>query len=114
MIELILTCVFISAAICGLWLCFEPNMVFAPIADAYRKWEEGLVCPGCRGYSYKRFWTWLRKPLFDCVTCMASIWGTIGWFAVRSLDGLQMTDVILWPMAILAIAFFNTIFMSRL
>ena len=55
---------------------------------------------------------WINKPLWRCPTCMASVWGTLFFFAARWLatGAVVSDDVRWWPFALLAIAFTNTIF----
>lgn len=50
---------------------------------------------------------WLQKPLFGCLTCMASVWGVFGCitFSVPLLD---------WPITILTVCGINTLFSTLL
>jgi len=65
---------------------------------------------------------WYYKPLFTCITCMSSIWGTfyywvisIGLLAADS-NGLYLDDgvftslIIFWPITCVSCAFLNTWF----
>lgn len=41
--------------------------------------EQGQI----NGWVVRLFWNapiWIKKPLFDCLTCMTSIWGTLAFF----------------------------------
>jgi hypothetical protein len=47
-------------------------------------------------------WKW-AKPIITCPPCMASVWGTVGHFYLGG-------EVWLWPVAVLSVAFTNTLF----
>lgn len=46
----------------------------------------------------------LYKPLFGCITCMASIWGTIAYWA---LSPINIASLIIWPIIIVSCACVN-------
>ncbi len=46
---------------------------------------------------------WVCKPLFECITCMASVWGIIGCIVF----GVSLID---WPVTILMVCGINVIF----
>lgn len=73
-------------------------------------------------YTYGESLHWSFKPLFTCITCMSSIWGTfyywvisIGLLAADS-NGLYLDDgvltslIIFWPITCVSCAFLNTWF----
>lgn len=47
--------------------------------------------------------SWIAKPLFNCPTCMASIWGTLFWFTTGGSLSLW------WVVACMALSGYNTI-----
>lgn len=63
---------------------------------------------------------WYYKPLFTCITCMASIWGTFYYWVIST--GLILADtgfigddklaslLIFWPITCVSCAFLNTWF----
>lgn len=65
---------------------------------------------------------WYYKPLFTCVTCMSSVWGTIYYWSISlglylmSSNGLFIDDgtllsmIIFWPITCVSCAFINTFF----
>lgn len=54
--------------ILGIWTMFRPGMIFGDIGD----WLS-------ERYKYR---PWIVKPLYDCVPCMSSVWGSIFyWFS---------------------------------
>jgi len=91
---LILTTIAISLFCNGLYLICEDGMILSPV----REWLE------------KRIGQYMiYKPIIGCVTCMASIWGTVVFFTLH--------DYCLWPYWILCCigaAFTNTLFIAYL
>lgn len=59
----------------GLWVSFRPGMILSKVP----KWFVQLLYKEC---SIRRadLIMMLKKPLFDCLPCMASIWGTLFYF----------------------------------
>ncbi len=63
---------------------------------------------------------WYYKPIFTCVTCMASVWGTFYYWTITT--GLTLAEtgfignddiasmVIFWPVTCVSCAFLNTLF----
>lgn len=52
---------------------------------------------------------WLYKPVFGCVVCMASVWGTLAYLIIR--QGLISVD---YPLIIVCAAFMNLFVYSLL
>jgi len=67
MLELLLSALVISLFCNGIHLTCEEGFIFEPI----RK----LNLPDL-----------IAKPLYDCILCMASIWGTVGFILVYGTD----------------------------
>lgn len=45
--------------------------------------EQGMI----NGWIVRLFWSapvWIKKPLFSCLTCMTSVWGTAAFFLFTS------------------------------
>jgi hypothetical protein len=60
-----------AAAICSLkilfvWAAMQPGMILFPL-----RW----VLEGMISFLPVRVMLWVRKPLFDCLFCMSSVWG---------------------------------------
>lgn len=61
----------LNSIIClGIHTTTREGMVFEPIANAMRCFANGIMDES----------QYLCKPLFDCMPCMASIWGVAGYF----------------------------------
>jgi len=75
-----------SLATCGLYLITQEGLIGYPLRKLLEKLPEVIY-----------------SPLLGCITCMGSVWGFVGWYA---LDGF------IWhlPFFMLACAFLNTVF----
>lgn len=66
------------------------------------------------------FLRWLYKPVFGCVICMSSVWGTIGYLAiggvVTNLYWLNTLFIVnpQWIVTIVCVAFMNIVLYSLL
>jgi hypothetical protein len=97
MLELMLTILFISAFINGLFISMDEGMVLNP----YLKWlEKKLVKKTCSGVKYH----FLYKPLGGCLACMASIFGSIAWWAISPFT---IQNLMMWPLVVVALVFTN-------
>lgn len=65
--DLVCLLFFLSLFCHGLFVLFSPGFIFGGAGDLL---EEKLP-------------KWLFKPLIGCVTCMASVWGTLGYLLVE-------------------------------
>jgi len=72
------------------------------------------------GYPLKEFLLtkeipeWILKPVILCVTCMASVWGTIAYFTFIGLDQgcecfLQISTYFVWIITCFSVSFLNTL-----
>ena len=85
--QILLTALLVSLATVAMHILFEEGMLFDFIPHAFgRNTRLSLVSP-----------KW-HKPVFDCPYCMASVWGTLFFFASIGLHGLP---VYLWPVVCL-------------
>lgn len=54
---------------------------------------QGMILFGARNKAAKFLFTaghsWLEKPLYDCLPCMASVWGLLFWW----FDGLNYNPI---------------------
>lgn len=76
--------IFLGALIIlGVWNAFSPDMIFGFIGD----WLE------------KRLPKKVLMPLFTCVLCMPSVWGSAVWF-------LTGGDWFYWPFYVIALSGF--------
>lgn len=80
-----------SVIIIGIWVSFEPKMIFSFMADWFHKWLPVM----------------LQKPLYDCPACMSSIWGSIIWFSTGG-------DLIWWVPFVFALCGLNRIVSAKL
>jgi len=104
-----ITSLIIMSLFCNGWyLITRPNMILFYIHKKYVQAIGGdFTGDGFEiWYENKPFWKWLYKPLFGCVTCMASIWGSIAYWSIYSwnLGSLQF-----YPVAIIATSALNLI-----
>lgn len=78
------------------------------VAGTYASLLEGMILYPVRLFLSKAP-KWAHKPLFDCVWCMASTWGSIAFAALQITD---MTAVDWWtlPIFLPAIAATSAIF----
>lgn len=70
--------------IVGIWSMTRRDMVFGPIAD----------------WLWARLPIWLCKPFFQCMPCMASVYGT-GFFFLSSMR--EFVTPWFWPVHCLAL-----------
>ena len=62
-----------------------------------------------REYKRYRFSKFIRKPLVECLKCMASFWGTLIWWgAVLHFIGYDPIQVPLWILYCFALSYVNT------
>lgn len=106
--------VLISLFCNGMYLLFNWGNLLEPI----RKWWID-ICGGIQGNNKNINWTYnvdnklihakkifLYKPLFGCITCMASIWGSLAYWVISDKD---IDSLIMWPIIIVCCACMNFI-----
>lgn len=81
---MLINLIVISLTCCGAYLVTTPNYIGYPVRQLLEKIPHLLYA-----------------PLLGCVTCMGSVWGSIGWYL---LDG-QLNHLLFYPFAV---AFLNT------
>ena len=59
-----------------------------------------------RYWSDRAFGQFMTKPLFSCIPCMSSVWGSLAWWAYH---GLTMEALAGWPVFVLALTGIGTI-----
>lgn len=99
-----------SLFIHGFSACFADGMIFGGIA----KWIEGWDKSGnIQVKKRARIPKWLQKPLYACPTCMASIWGTVGYFvgviALQDVLPLSWAVIAFWPVYVVCLAGLNSV-----
>ena len=105
MIGLLILIVLISLFCNGIYLLFNFGNVF----DFVRLWYIS-ICGGIQRSDGNIIWNknsilvFIYKPLFGCITCMASIWGTIVYF---TLGAIVHQPIILYPITIVCCACMN-------
>ncbi len=87
--DLLINIVITSLACCGLYLITEPNYIGFPIRQLLKKLPDLIY-----------------SPLLGCITCMGSVYGFLGWFALGG-------SIIELPFFMFCVAFLNT-FIYRL
>lgn len=103
----ILTDILIISLFCnGVYLTTRQNMIFYFLHDWYLELSEGLLKSDGEiqwlsgGRRVLRF---IYKPLFGCLPCMASIWGSVGYFCLGNSLNWQ------YPVIIIAVVCVNRI-----
>jgi hypothetical protein len=104
----LLTNILIISLFCnGVYLITRPKMLLFFIHDKYLDICKGFIrADGETEWIYRSFPTVPRffyKPLFGCLPCMASIWGTIGYFGLGNSFNWE------FPIVIVTVACVNLI-----
>jgi len=113
MIELVLTILILSIFCNGVYLIVN----FGNVLDPIRKWYIDISA-GIENADGRINWThninfkydhpkkvFFYKPLFGCVVCMASIWGTIGYWTIQLANhSINIKSLALWPIIIICVA----------
>lgn len=116
--ELLFKIVLISLFCNGMYLLFNWGNLLEPI----RKWYID-ICGGVQGNNSNINWTYnvdnqlvhakkifLYKPLFGCITCMASIWGSIAYWTITYIQkDINIHSLILYPIIIVCCSAMNFI-----
>jgi hypothetical protein len=98
----ILINILIISLFCNGWyLICDRGMVLFPIHQAYLSIYSDIHPDKI----IHRVLAFLYKPLFGCVTCMASIWGSLVYWTISD-------NLILWPITIIGAACGNILINS--
>lgn len=73
MIQFLISLIPVCLGIWGLHILFQEGHLLDIVGDKLRGTYEDEG-------TWREHWT---KPIFDCPICMSSIWGIIGFFAIR-------------------------------
>lgn len=96
MTDLLLLLAFNILVILGIVQTIDSEMIFEQPAD----WVRERVTP------------WITKPVFDCVYCMSSLWGTIVfWVWMKEFTADNLT---VWPFYLLALCGLSKLVMDNL
>lgn len=114
--------IIISLFCCGLFVTGEPDMIFHWLKERVKRWlsyneKEPRIAEGKGGSNIfiNHPVTRVRaifQPIWGCVLCMASLWGTIGFILLNyQWFDLNLWDVILtrWIITIFAVCITNGI-----
>ena len=115
--------IIISLFCCGLFVTGEPDMIFHSVKEwirakaTYVTHETRVVSGDSGSTEYFQYPTiqkerWWFAPLWGCVLCMASIWGTIGFILLNyQWFDLDLLDLILtrWFITVFAVCITNGI-----
>lgn len=93
---LLLLLTFNILVILGIVQTTATEMIFEQPAD----WLRERVTP------------WITKPLFDCVYCMSSFWGTIVYWVW--MQDFTPDNLTIWPLYILALCGLSKLVMDNL
>lgn len=95
MIDIFL-CIFIMSFFSlGLYFISQPNMILY----FFYKFITNI-----------KFFSYFKKPLITCPTCMSSIWGTIiYWILIKIFFTINIKYLIIWPICLICCASINTI-----
>jgi hypothetical protein len=92
----ILIDILIISLFCNGWYLLTNGLILDPLRKKYLDYAGGIeLSDGSINWDgYIPFLKFLYKPLFGCVTCMASIWGTlIYWIIDNSLIHYPITII---------------------
>lgn len=75
MTEFLLSLIPVSLCIWAIYIIFQEDEILGKLGSKIRgpRTTEGEL-------TYREYWL---KPIFDCPKCMSSLWGFIGFFAIR-------------------------------
>jgi hypothetical protein len=91
--KLFLFCTLSSFMSCGMFIAFNgPNMILNSVA-----FYLDLRCPA-----------WLRAPLYECLSCMASVWTIVLWLILKAAAIDCISPALLIP-AIIITCGMNTV-----
>lgn len=99
MINYLLTIVLISAFCNGLYICMDEGMVLNPI---WKRIEKLLMKTNGSEVKYH----FLYKPLGGCLACMASVYGSLVYWAIQPFT---LTSLMMWPIVIIASVYTNLV-----
>lgn len=93
-----LLCVLQAVFINGVKACFEPNMIFAPLAERLKK-----ILP-----------QWSQKQLFACVRCMSLVYGAITfWPTVIYVFGFHTAQLFIFVADVFILVHLNYFIYKR-
>jgi hypothetical protein len=101
-----------SLIINGIFYCWE--------GGCRKDLTRGEVCEGMIFYPFRRFLEkhiseWWQKPLFKCVRCGASVYGTVTfWPIVLWVFGFQYWQIGIWIVDIFILVYLNYFFYKKL
>jgi hypothetical protein len=87
--------------------CFAASMAITAIHVAI-VWD-GMILHFINNACTRALPAWLKKPLYDCMICMASVYTTLFWFACKPTLGVWGPHVFELLFAILTVAGLNTL-----
>lgn len=96
MSAILLLLIFNELVILGIVQTTDLDMIFEEPA----KWAKQHISP------------WIRKPLFECVYCMSSLWGTIVFWIW--MQDFTADNLIIWPFYVLALCGLSKLVMDNL
>lgn len=99
MINMLLLSVMNSLFIVGLTMITQEGFIGHPLRKLI---EENYV-----GAKWQWLYDFIANPLIGCVICMASIWGTIGFFIGYSYG---IAPLVYWPAHLIIVAGLNQYF----
>lgn len=90
----------------GIYIVTRYGMILFFIRDFYARLANGVIKSDDEVswmLCHKPVLRFFYKPLFGCLPCMASIWGTVGYFCLGNLLSFE------YPVIIIAVACMNKI-----
>lgn len=84
----------------GVYNCFKKDMVFYPLAEYLQRVIKN---------------EWILKPVFGCLMCMSSLWGTVSyWLSVYPLFGITKIVVLFYFFDVFILVAINQTIWKRL
>ena len=106
MIETLTLLLFNSLYIIGLWNSTDYSIETS--VEGIERYKEGEIL-GKLGYHTRNLPSWLKKPLLDCVICMASIHSYPFWL----INDFTLLNGCIWILYIFALSGLNLIIYER-
>lgn len=83
--------IFITSLFClGLYQSAEPGFILEKLHTLFEKLP-----------------VWLYRPLLGCPYCMASLWGSVIFWALEYINGFDRLDFVRWPIVCVACVYLN-------
>lgn len=62
----------------------------------------GLIGAPLGKHAFDNLPSWIYKPLFGCINCMASLWGTL-FYCYKNLDNFNLINLVIFIFVVTAL-----------